>query len=53
VDKPLDFFGRLGMYVDAVGVESAKFAWDLASLPLGDTDHRELAYMLVKGPDAQ
>ena len=47
----LNFWDRLSMYLDAVGVESGKFAWDLARLPLEDADHRDLAVTLVKGPE--
>jgi hypothetical protein len=39
----MDFFDRLALHTEAVGVENVAVAWDLANTPLSDEQHFEVA----------
>jgi len=45
----MSFWDKLNMYMEAIGVHEAGTAWDLASAPLGDADHKDFALMLLEG----
>jgi hypothetical protein len=47
----MTFWDKLGMYIDAIGVENAGTAWDLSSAPMPDDDHVHLASMLIGGEE--
>lgn len=42
----MDFFDRLALHTEAVGVEAVAVAWDLASLHMTDEEHFGLAETL-------
>ena len=45
----MNFWDKLTMYVDALGVQNCGVAWDLARVPLKDEDHSDLVNRLVSG----
>ena len=49
MDSSMTFWDKLGMYVDAVGLENAGVAWDLSLAPMSDVDHRDFATILIAG----
>jgi hypothetical protein len=49
MDSSMTFWDKLGMYVDAVGLENAGVAWDLSLAPMSDVDHRDFATALIAG----
>lgn len=42
----MDFFDRLALYTEAVGVEAVAVAWDFASTHMSDEEHFGLASTL-------
>ena len=42
----MQFWDRLALYVEAVGLDNAAVAWDLAHTDMADDDHMEFALML-------
>lgn len=42
----VQFWDRLALYVESVGVENAGVAWDLAHADMSDDDHLAFALML-------
>lgn len=42
----MQFWDRLALYVEAVGLDNAAVAWDLAHADMPDDDHLGFALML-------